>query len=86
MNARQIALDIHHAQAVDSDARAALQTLIAHLDALLAERQEIGTLSRYEGALRSIAANSCCDRCQEAALVARVALADPGRPPQEDSK
>jgi hypothetical protein len=25
-------------------------------------------------ALRSIAANTCCDRCQEAALVARAAL------------
>jgi hypothetical protein len=29
----------------------------------------------YETALRSIAANSCCDRCQEAALVAKAALA-----------
>jgi len=25
-------------------------------------------------ALRSIASNTCCDRCQEAALVARAAL------------
>ena len=29
-------------------------------------------------ALQSIAANSCCDRCQEAALVARAALAAKG--------
>jgi hypothetical protein len=27
-----------------------------------------------EPALRSIAANTCCDKCQEAALVARAAL------------
>jgi hypothetical protein len=41
MNAWQIALDVRHAQAVDSDARAALQTLIGHLDALMGERQQI---------------------------------------------
>ena len=29
---------------------------------------------RYRRALESIAASSCCDNCQEAALVARVAL------------
>ncbi len=29
---------------------------------------------RYESALRSIAGNSCCDRCREAALVAAAAL------------
>jgi hypothetical protein len=29
---------------------------------------------RYLEALRSIASNTCCDRCQEAALVARAAL------------
>jgi NMD protein affecting ribosome stability and mRNA decay len=28
----------------------------------------------YETALKSIAANTCCDRCQEAALVAQAAL------------
>lgn len=28
-----------------------------------------------EAALRSIAANTCCDKCQEAGLVARAALA-----------
>jgi hypothetical protein len=32
------------------------------------------TLERYDTALRSIAANSCCDRCREAALVAQSAL------------
>lgn len=29
-----------------------------------------------EAALRSIAANTCCDKCQEAALVARAALGE----------
>lgn len=33
------------------------------------EREE-----RLRGALQSIAANTCCDRCQEAALVAQAAL------------
>lgn len=31
--------------------------------------------NRYQEALTSIAMNTCCDRCQEAALVAREALA-----------
>jgi hypothetical protein len=31
--------------------------------------------AKLEEALRSIAANTCCDRCQEAALVARAAIA-----------
>ena len=34
---------------------------------------------RMAKALRSIAANGCCDRCQEAALVARAALAEVGK-------
>lgn len=33
-------------------------------------------LKRYESALRSIAASSCCDRCNEAKLVAQAALHD----------
>ena len=32
---------------------------------------------RFRSALRSIAANTCCDNCQEAALVAKAALAEP---------
>jgi hypothetical protein len=28
----------------------------------------------YEDALKSIAANTCCDKCREAALVAEAAL------------
>lgn len=31
-------------------------------------------IDRLEAALRSIAANACCDSCREAALVARKAL------------
>ena len=31
-------------------------------------------IERLEAALRSIAANACCDSCREAALVARKAL------------
>ena len=43
---------------------------IARLDA--ADRIE-----KLEAALRSIAANACCDSCREAALVARKALENP---------
>ncbi len=31
-------------------------------------------IERLQAALQSIAANTCCDKCQEAALVARAAL------------
>jgi hypothetical protein len=31
-------------------------------------------IEKVEAALRSIAANACCDSCREAALVARKAL------------
>ncbi len=43
--------------------------LASEMDALEAERDAL------REALESIAANTCCDRCQEAALVARAALA-----------
>ena len=33
-------------------------------------------IERLQELLRSIASNTCCDKCQEAALVARVALKD----------
>ena len=35
-------------------------------------------LAEVEGVLRSIAVNTCCDKCQEASLVARAALASAG--------
>lgn len=37
-------------------------------------------LSRYRSALESIAKNTCCDKCQEAALVAKSALKGEGKP------
>jgi hypothetical protein len=42
-----------------------------HAQAVAAVEAEVARL-RQE--LRSIAANTCCDRCQEAALVAQLAL------------
>ena len=33
-------------------------------------------IEQLEAALRSIAANTCCDTCQEAALVDRAALGE----------
>lgn len=33
-------------------------------------------IEQLEAALKSIAKNTCCDKCQEAALVAREALED----------
>jgi hypothetical protein len=38
-------------------------------------------IEALEKALRSIAANTCCDKCQEAALVARAALERKDEPP-----
>jgi hypothetical protein len=42
-----------------------------------ADRAE-ARIAKLEAALRSIAANTCCDKCQEAALVARAALGREG--------
>jgi hypothetical protein len=56
------------------------QALIARLvkaeSELAAARAEV---ARLREALGSIARNTCCDRCQEAALVARAALDTPAR-------
>lgn len=52
---------------MDDDAR--INLLVETVNALEAERDAL------REALESIAANTCCDRCQEAALVARAALA-----------
>jgi len=38
--------------------------------------QAADRIEALEAALRSIAANTCCDKCQEAALVARAALGE----------
>jgi hypothetical protein len=42
--------------------------------------REVDENNRLRAALESIAANTCCDRCQEAALVARAALAGGAEP------
>jgi len=39
-------------------------------------RAAAAEIEKLRAALRSIAANTCCDRCQEAALVARAALGE----------
>jgi hypothetical protein len=49
---------------------AALRSLAAEREQLQAENEKL------RAALRSIAANTCCDLCQEAALVARAALGE----------
>jgi len=41
-------------------------------DNILKDSKKI--IEQLREALRSIASNTCCDRCQEAALVARAAL------------
>lgn len=46
-------------------------------DRIYTDRDEAADrIETLEAALRSIAANTCCDKCQEAALVARAALAE----------
>ena len=40
----------------------------------VAAREAADRIEALESALRSIAANACCDSCREAALVARKAL------------
>lgn len=42
---------------------------------LRSERPMARRLTEYENALASIAVNTCCDTCKEAALVAQAALA-----------
>jgi hypothetical protein len=37
-------------------------------------KSQADRIEKLEAALRSIAANACCDSCREAALVARKAL------------
>lgn len=52
---------------------------IQHQEAEYERKQHAKTLAqlrRYEGALMSIAKNTCCDPCQEARRVAQAALAE----------
>jgi hypothetical protein len=46
------------------------------LPVCVTEDEIINRIEQLEAALRSIAANTCCDKCQEAALVARAALGE----------
>ena len=64
-----------------ADMRAIKAWQIAHPDQprTWPDHADLGTwclsrIEKLEAALRSIAANACCDSCREAALVARKAL------------
>lgn len=57
----------------DGDDPQYVQRTLEQAAALLQSRD--ATIEGLRVALQSIAANTCCDRCQEAALVARAALA-----------
>ena len=46
----------------------------ANLQQSLITVDHLARIEKLEAALRSIAANACCDGCREAALVARRAL------------
>lgn len=46
----------------------------ANLRQSLIKLDDMRRIEKLEAALRSIAANTCCDSCREAALVARKAL------------
>ena len=48
------------------------QYWLARYNEVLSEKSD--RIEKLEAALRSIAANACCDSCREAALVARKAL------------
>jgi hypothetical protein len=59
---------------LDEDARSVVNELdVCKAQIATAEAR----VRELEGALQSIANNTCCDRCQEAALVARAALHTP---------
>ena len=54
-----------------------LNEAMSYLHDVLADVRDLqARFTRFENALRSIAANMCCDRCHEAALVAQRALDD----------
>jgi chromosome segregation ATPase len=64
-------------QAENARLRAENAKLAASNHAYLSDYQEArGEIEKLRAALRSIAANTCCNRCQEAALVARAALGE----------
>jgi hypothetical protein len=81
--ARIAELERERDEAIDAHSReraAHEQTLQGLLRASAAEALSAAAVEREKKlttALQSIAANTCCDRCQEAALVARAALSSP---------
>jgi RNase P subunit RPR2 len=55
-------------------------------DTIVRERNKAADeIERLRAALESITKNTCCDRCQEAALVARAALTDSSSAPSATS-
>lgn len=63
-------MDARHSVVLASDYAA----LEARCATLLADVNQDEGYERLKAALQSIASNTCCDKCQEAALVARRAL------------
>ena len=56
--------------------KSGLEIALAHAEALEADNERLrGEKLQLIATLQSIASNTCCDKCQEAALVARAALA-----------
>ena len=63
-------------EATAQEMAAEIERLAGILDRLrIAYAEKDAEADRLREALESIAANTCCDKCQEAALVARAALA-----------
>jgi hypothetical protein len=50
--------------------------IMEYVARMVEESEQPGEFERFRSALRSIASNTCCDGCREAALVARKALGD----------
>ena len=70
--ANQTFMEMLDSNRQEYEARMALAKENTILKARIAELEAEN--QRLRDALRSIAANTCCDRCQEAALVAKAAL------------
>jgi hypothetical protein len=61
-----------------SEVRQELVLWQAYCEKKMALEDAQDEIEKLRAALRSIAANTCCNRCQEAALVARAALGEKG--------
>jgi len=72
LNEQMAAIEEHGTESLN-----ALPDCLMRLAPALVEIDELkAKLAKAVGCLESIAANTCCDRCQEAALVARTTLAE----------